>query len=336
MKTILITGGSGFIGTNMIEFIERKGIENIINFDKKKPVKLDQEKYWIEGNILNQAHFKEILEKNNVDAVIHLAARTDTLSDNLDDYNENHEGTKCILSAIEEYNKLKRLIVASTQYVYKSEQSPYPSNSLEFQPHTIYGQSKVLMEQYVHYANLKCVWTIVRPTNIWGPWHMRYPKELWRIIDSGVYFHPVSRPVIRTYGYVKNIVHQIYQMLVEEDSLVDKKTFYVGDLSLDSYSWINEFSIQLTGKRIKRLPTFIFRYGAKTGDLLRKIGIPFPLYSKRFQNMIEDYPAPTQQTIRIFGQAENSLKNNVQETINWLNNDGKELFSYWKNKRLDK
>jgi nucleoside-diphosphate-sugar epimerase len=326
---ILITGGSGFIGTNMIEFLEEKGFHSIINYDKSKPVKPNQEKYWVEGNIMNESYFEEILKKYQIDTVIHLAARTDTLSDNLEDYKENHEGTQHILNVLQKY-KIKRLIVASTQYVYKSTESYMPLNNKDFKPHTVYGQSKVLTEQYLHSADLKCIWTIVRPTNIWGPWHMRYPIELWKIIDQGIYFHPVSHPVIRTYGYVKNIVHQIYQMLVADVELVDKKTYYIGDLSIDSYSWINEFSLQLNGNKVKRLPTFVFSLAAKSGDVLRKFKIPFPLYTKRFQNMVEDYPAPTEPTIELFGQAEASLQLNVEETVNWLKTDGKNYFEYWK------
>lgn len=325
---ILITGGSGFIGTNMIEFLEEKGFHSIINYDKSKPVKPNQEKYWVEGNIMNESYFEEILIKNKADTIIHLAARIDTLSDNLEDYKENHEGTQHILNVLQKY-KIKRLIVASTQYVYKSTESYMPLNNKDFKPHTVYGQSKVLTEQYLHSADLKCIWTIVRPTNIWGPWHMRYPIELWKIIDQGIYFHPVSHPVIRTYGYIKNIVHQIYQMLVADVELVDKKTYYIGDLSIDSYSWINEFSLQLNGKKIKRLPTFMFSFVARLGDFLRKFRIPFPLYSKRFHNMVEDYPAPTEPTINLFGQAEISLQKNVKETLNWLKSDGKKHFDYW-------
>lgn len=330
MKIILITGGSGFIGTNMIEFLEEKGIQSIINYDKNKPTKSNQERYWVEGNIMDESYFGEVLEKYKVDTVIHLAARTDTLSDELDDYIENHEGTQHILNASKKYAKIERLIVASTQYVYKSTTNPEPLNNIDFKPHTAYGQSKVLTEQYLHSSELKCIWTIVRPTNIWGPWHMRYPLELWKIIDKGIYFHPVSHPVIRTYGYVKNIVHQVYQMLIADEKLINKKTFYIGDYSINSYSWINEFSLQLNGNPVRRLPTFIFSLVAKSGDVLRKLGIPFPLYSKRFQNMVEDYPAPTELTIEMFGQAEDDLGKNVKETIDWLKTDGKNYFDYWK------
>jgi nucleoside-diphosphate-sugar epimerase len=331
---ILITGASGFIGTNMIELLEEKGFQSIINYDKNKPTKPNQEKYWVQGNIMDEAHFGDVLAQHKVDTVIHLAARTDTLSDNLEDYIENHEGTQHVLNVIKKYDKIERLIVASTQYVYKSDESPVPLDNKDFKPHTIYGQSKVLTEQYVHSSELKCVWTIVRPTNIWGPWHMRYPLELWKIIDRGIYFHPVSHPVIRTYGYVKNIVHQVYEMLIADEKLVNNKTFYIGDFSIDSYSWINEFSLQLNGSKVKRMPTFVFSMVAKGGDVLRKLGIPFPLYTKRFQNMVEDYPAPTEPTIAIFGQAEVSLEKNVTETLNWLKTDGKNYFDYWKTKEV--
>jgi hypothetical protein len=118
-------------------------------------------------------------------------------------------------------------------------------------------------------------------------------------------------------------------MLIADEKLVNNKTFYIGDFSIDSYSWINEFSLQLNSNKVKRLPTFVFSLVAKGGDVLRKIGIPFPLYTKRFQNMVEDYPAPTELTIKLFGQAETSLQKNVKETINWLKIDGKKHFDYW-------
>lgn len=330
--TILITGGSGFIGINLIELLLSKSNDTIINVDKAAPHKKDHSKYWVEGNIMNESALSEIFKNYNPDIVIHLAARTDTLSDKLEDYEENHIGTQHLLNVIKQTPSVKRAVITSTQYVYKSEEKPFPTRDDEFVPHTIYGQSKVLTEQYTHQAGLSCVWTIVRPTNIWGPWHMRYPNELWKVIDKGIYFHPVNHEVIRTYGYVKNIVHQIYEIMISPAEVIDHKMFYVGDASIDSYTWLNELSIQLTGKKIKRLPTFIFKSMAIFGDILRAAKLPFPLYSKRFKNMVEDYPAPTEITIKLFGQAEPDLKKNVAETITWLKGDGKPYFDYWKNK----
>ena len=329
---VLITGGSGFIGINLINYFRAKGDYEIVNIDKAEPIIEAHKKFWVNCNIMDEDRTLQEFERFQPDYVIHLAARTDTLSDKLEDYEENHIGTKHLLNVIKKTPSIKRALITSTQYVYKSDDTPFPLTDQDYKPHTIYGQSKVLTEQYTNDANLTCEWAIVRPTNIWGPWHMRYPNELWRIIDKGMYYHPVQHKVIRTYGYVKNIVHQIYNITLAAPELVNKKVFYVGDPSIDSYDWLNELSMQLTGKKIKRLPKMIFKGIALGGDVLRMIKIPFPLYSKRFNNMIEDYPAPTEKTVELFGVAESDLSKNVQETVSWIRGEGKQYFPYWNSK----
>ncbi|MEJ5961333.1 NAD-dependent epimerase/dehydratase family protein [Pedobacter immunditicola] len=332
MKSILITGGSGFIGTNLIDLLLSKGYNNIVNLDKGSPVKKSHSDYWVNENIMNLEGMTKIFEKCQPEVVIHLAARTDTLSNNLYDYEENTIGTENVLNAIKKTPSVKHSIITSTQYVYKSTEKPFQLKDDDYIPHTTYGQSKVLTEQYTRSANLNCAWTIVRPANVWGPWHMRYPMELWRIIDKGLYFHPGSGKVIRTYGYVKNIVYQILQIMEADPLRINQKTYTLGDLPIDSYQWLNELSIQLTGKRVKRLPILIFKSLSLTGDVLRRFRFPFPLYSERFHNMIEDYYAPTNITISEFGVSHPDLKDNVKESIEWVKGEGAVYFDYWKNR----
>lgn len=329
---IFITGASGFIGTNLVDLLISKGYDNIVNFDKAEPIRKEHVSYWRKGNMMNANEIESAVAESTPDIFIHLAARTDTLSHVLDDYDENITGTANVLTAIKQSSSIKRAIITSTQYVYKKENPEYPQSDTDFEPHTVYGQSKVLTEKFTREANLECVWTIIRPTNIWGPWHLRYPLELWKVIDKGMYFHPVKDPVIRTYGYVKNVALQIFEIMLADVNVINKKVFYVGDAPIDSYKWINEFSEQLTGKRVKRLPKVIFSTVAKVGDVLRKAKFPFPLYTERFKNMIESYPAPAQKTIDIFGVMEHDLKKNVAETVEWLKTDGKDYFEYWKNR----
>ena len=205
---ILITGGSGFIGTNLIElFIQKK--YDFINFDKSKPLNKEHNEYWVEGNIMNVNNLEDAFEKYEPTVVIHLAAKADCESDNIDDYFENTTGTENVLKVIANCNTIQNAIITSTQYVYKSKSHPFPSSDEQYKYHLTYGESKVITEKLTRSANLKCNWTIIRPANIWGPWHMRYPNELWKVLKKGYYIHPSLKPVVRTYGYVKNIVHQI-------------------------------------------------------------------------------------------------------------------------------
>ncbi len=329
---IFITGASGFIGTNLVELFEKKGY-GFVNFDRSKSIKEGQEKYWLQGNLLDYAVLRQAIEKYKPDVIIHLAAKADCDSNKLEDYIDNTEGTRNLINCIKEFDFVERVIVTSTQYVYKSHKLPFALHDDDYRPHTTYGKSKVITEKITREANLTPCWTIVRPTNVWGPWHMRYPNELWKMIAKGFYFQPGKKEIIRTYAYVKNVVHQIDTIMNAPKERVDKQTFYLGDLPIDSYEWLNQLSLQFRSKLIKRIPIIVFAIPALLGTVLRKIGIPFPLYNTRFKNMIEDYYAPTNVTIREFGSYNDELKDNVKETLDWLQGEGKQYFDYWKNRK---
>ena len=80
---ILITGGSGFIGTNMIEYFSSKGCE-VLNIDWNPPQNPDHAKYWQDVNILDLETLRKSITHFSPDHVIHLAARTDLYGKSLD------------------------------------------------------------------------------------------------------------------------------------------------------------------------------------------------------------------------------------------------------------
>ena len=326
---ILITGASGFIGTNLVELFEAKGYR-FVNFDKAHPTKSSQSVYWYEGNIMDKARLAQAFDEYKPSIVIHLAARTDTLSDNLEDYIENTEGTQNVVDEIKKHAYIRHALFASTQYVYKNKAVPFGLRDDDYAPHTVYGLSKKMDEVYIRSAGLKCSWTIFRPCNVWGPWHMRYPNELWKMIAKGWYVHPSKKPVIRTYAYVGNLVKQLDAIMNASDELTNGKTYYLGDMPMDSYLWINALSREICGKDIKRFPKFFFWAGAIVGDLLSHFGMKFPLYSMRYRNMIEDFYAPSNVTISLFGGYEQNYDVNVRKTVEWLNGEGCDFFEYWK------
>ena len=334
IKKVLITGASGFIGTNLVELFEEKGYD-FINFDKNKPTKESQSKYWYKGNILDKVALIKAFEIYCPTIVIHLAARTDTSSNNLNDYIDNTKGTENVISVIENSSSVKHVIITSTQYVYKSNIRPFPLKDNEYLPHTTYGISKMITEELTRNSSMKCEWTIVRPTNVWGPWNLRYPLQLWKFIDKGLYVHPTKREVVRTYAYVKNLTHQLESIMNADKNIINKKTFYLGDLPIDSFVWLSELSMQLKGKGISHFPQIIFRLAALLGDVMIKLHINFPIHTQRFKNMIENYYAPTNITIREFGLYTDDLKICMKETNDWIKGEGLKFFDYW-SKKLNK
>lgn len=314
MKT-LITGGSGFIGTNVVDFL-MKNHNNILNIDIKSPSDKYHNKYWVECDILNIEKLQNIFHNYMPDYVIHFAARADVEGKTLDDYKVNIKGTKNVLDCITKTKSIKRVIITSTQFV--NQYKGTPKDDEDFAPHTVYGESKVITEQLTRDAKLECIWTIIRPTNIWGPWHWRYPKEFWKVIADEKYFHPKGKKVTRSYGYVGNVAWQIKKILEISEEKIDKQVLYVGDRPIDILEWVNGFSRLQVGKDVRLVPSFFVKSVAMLGDVLKIIGISFPITSSRYKSMTTSNDAPMTKTFKVLGEPPYTFEESIKTTVYWL------------------
>lgn len=318
---LLVTGASGFIGTNYIEFYSKLDGE-LLNVDIQKPLNPDHEQYWKKGDIMNPGEMEAIFAEFQPTHVVHMAARAECDENTTveEGYAVNTVGTENVLNAIKKTPSIERVIVVSTQYV--AGPSRLPEHDEDYFPVTVYGQSKAITEQLTREAGLSCIWTMVRPTNIWGPWHLRYRQEAWRVIHKGMYLHPGGRPVVRSYGYVGNIIWQMEQIFNAPKERVDHQVFYLGDRPGDIYEWVDAFSVALLGKHARKVPRCILAPIGWVGDLLSKVGKAFPLTTSRFKNMTSDYLTPMDKTFDTFGDPPYSLEQGVDQTVEWLEEYG--------------
>jgi nucleoside-diphosphate-sugar epimerase len=203
MVKYLITGGSGFIGTNLISFLLKDDNNEILNIDYKSPKITSHNKYWKQIDIRNRQKLIEETANYQPDFVIHLAARTDLSGTILDDYDSNIKGVSNLLDALERVKNLKKVIFTSSMYVCKP--GYIPEHYDEYAPHTLYGESKVETEKIVKNRNPNCTWAIIRPTSIWGPWFGEPYDKFFRMVLSHRYFHLGKRACKKTYGYIDNI-----------------------------------------------------------------------------------------------------------------------------------
>ena len=160
---------------------------------------------------------------------------------------------------------------------------------------------------------------MVRPTNIWGPWHLRYRRQVWRAIRRGFYLHPGGEPVVRSYGYVRNVVWQMVELMESEVAKINGKIFYVGDAPRDLLDWVNGFSLALRGRAVTVVPRPLLRTVAYVGDLIGKArGREFLIHSSRYRSMITSDQAPMSATFELLGPSPISLDQAVAETVQWL------------------
>ena len=315
---LLITGGSGFIGTNAIDAFTANGA-SILNFSLHSPLKPEHKQYWMQGDIMDPTSLKAAFEKFQPDHVLHLAARAECDENTTveEGYKVNTEGTQNVLDAIGATPSVQRVIITSSQFV--CGPGPLPKNDSDYFPATVYGESKAISEKLTRAANLPVTWTIVRPTNIWGPWHMRYRREFWRVVERGLYVHPGRQPVIRCYGYVGNVVDQIRKIFDAPRELVHGKTVYVGDRPTKLFDWVNGFSKALAGRPVRVVPRWIMRALAAAGDIpTRLTGKPFLINSSRLRSMTTDYDTPIDETFKLLGENRYTLEEGISQTVEWL------------------
>jgi nucleoside-diphosphate-sugar epimerase len=316
MCKVVITGGSGFIGTNLIETLLKEGKDELLSLDINPPKISEHKKLWTKCDLLDPKSVLDILSRYEPTHIIHLAGRTDMEGKTEDDYAANHVGTGSLVAVVQHLPTVERAIFTSSQFVVGP--GALPTSDLEFRPHTIYGQSKVKSEQVIRTADLSCIWTIVRPTNVWGKWHPRYPNEFWRVLKQGRYVHPGGRRVLRSYAYVENVVQQLRAILAASPGVVDKEVFYVGDVPIDLLDWANAFSIELVGQPVRVVPRPVVRGIARAGDAVIALGGKFPIFTSRYRSMTEDYVTPMHKTFDRFGMPSVALAEGVKETVTWL------------------
>lgn len=283
---ILVTGGSGFIGTNLISYLTQYKFDEILSLDIVEPKIELHRNIWEKIDLRDKASLSKSIIKFQPDYVIHLGARTDLNGTSLKDYSANIDGVSNLLEALEGVSNLKRVIFASSMYV--CEPGYMPKNFDDYAPHTLYGESKVETEKIIKSRNPKYTWTIIRPTSIWGPWFGEPYNRFFHIVLSHMYFHMGKRACKKTYGYIDNAIYQIMSILNADKEKVNKKVFYIGDYEpYPITDWANEIAA-IEKIHIPKVPFWCFKVAGWTGDLLKKVGINFPMTSFRLHNMTTD------------------------------------------------
>lgn len=231
---VAIIGGSGFVGTRLLERLRQQEGYSLKNIDKA-PSALFKEITHI-ANVLDEEKITALLK--DTDLVVLLAAehRDDVTPVSLY-YDVNVQGMRNTLKAMEA-NGVKRLVFTSSVAIYGLDKDN-PDESFPADPFNHYGKSKweaeqVLQEWYKTHEDWNI--NIVRPTVIFGERNRGNVYNLLHQIASGKFMMVGKGNNEKSMSYVGNVVAFI-QFLIEQYregyhvfNYVDKPDFTTKDL----------------------------------------------------------------------------------------------------------
>lgn len=237
-KNILITGGAGFIGSQVVrQFVNQYPDYTIVNYDKLtyagnlenlRDVEKKSNYHFVKGDILDVELALNTIKKFNIDGIIHLAAEShvDRSIHNPDEFAiTNIIGTIRILKAAQtawnDNYTGKMFYHISTDEVYGSIASGYFTETTSLDPRSPYSASKASSDHFVLAFNntygLPAM--ISRCSNNYGPYH--FPEKLIPLVINNI----VNNKPLPVYGKGENVRDWLY---VEDHARAIDAIFHKG------------------------------------------------------------------------------------------------------------
>jgi UDP-glucose 4-epimerase len=193
MKRILVTGGAGFIGSHLIDYLMQDG-NSVVCIDDLSLGRLENIQHhtssphfkFIKLDILNKEEFVRMVRENEFDCVFHMAANSDiqmgTKYMNVD-LQRTFLTTYNVLEAMKNHS-VKNIIFASSSAVYGELNKQLSENSGPLFPISFYGAAKLASEAYI---SASC------GNNNMKAWIIRFPNVVGDRATHGVVFDFINK-----------------------------------------------------------------------------------------------------------------------------------------------
>ena len=281
---ILVTGGAGFIGSNVVDGYINQGYEVVV---------VDDLSTGSEDNINPRATFykadirskeiREIFEKERPHVLNHHAAQISvpaSVQDPLFDADVNIKGFLNLLEAAVRYDTKKVIFISSGGAIY-GEAEEYPTSE-DYAPRPLspYAVSKFCSEKYLEYYNHQygLKYTILRYANIYGPRQIRHGEAgvvaifMDNLIEGkeSVLYHFENEPrgMTRDYCYVDDVVEANIKALWAADGEFINIGTGIETRTLDLYKKIVDIFVE-AGKEVPEKLRKPINKLARPGDLTR-------------------------------------------------------------------
>ena len=150
MKTILVAGGAGYIGSHMVALLAEKGIDTVVVDNlctgHEQAVKGARKTYI--GDLRDTAFLNQVFDENEIDGVINFAAYSlvgESVNNPLKYYGNNVAGSQSMLTAMKDHG-VKRIVFSSTAATYGEPEKQPIEETDRTDPTNPYGATKLAIE----------------------------------------------------------------------------------------------------------------------------------------------------------------------------------------------
>lgn len=154
MKSILVTGGAGYIGSHTVNRFRQSGYASVVvdNLSNGFKEAIHSDAIFYQCDIRNESELQKIFTKHNISDVIHLAGLAiveESFAKEKEYISNNYEGTRALLNVCKE-NKVKNLIFSSSSTIYgDANKAEKLTESHCLSATSPYAQSKQLCEEAI-------------------------------------------------------------------------------------------------------------------------------------------------------------------------------------------
>ncbi|HMQ09887.1 MAG TPA: NAD(P)-dependent oxidoreductase [Oligoflexia bacterium] len=288
---ILITGSTGFIGQNLLKYLDSAQYQITILNRKQKKFNNTSIK-----QIIGDLHDQDALRQAVVgqDMIVHLAGCVKA-KDQIAFDHVNVEGTKTLLDAVLDKNpSLKRFILISSLAAAGPARS---GNILDCkheneinQPISMYGESKHRSEKVFLAHAYSGEKVILRPPIVYGP-HDYQLLDLFKLLSKGLALKMQGKEKYYSMVFVEDFCKAI-QCMLDAQNVEKENIFYVADPQLYSMQdIIHHFQKAANIKKIRvlKLPKVFFKVIAIAADGVANIfSKPQPYNSDKYREMLAE------------------------------------------------
>lgn len=288
-KTILVTGGAGFIGSNFVRHIYNKYSDyRIIILDaltyaghvSNLPINLNENinnerlSFWY-GNVRNGELVDTLVSQSDI--VVHFAAETHvtrSIYDNFLFFETDVLGTQTIANAILKYrDKIERFIHISTSEVYGTARKELMDEEHPLMPMSPYASAKAGADRlvYSYWATYEIPAVIIRPFNNYGT-YQHLEKAIPRFITSCILNEPIrvhgDGSAARDYIFVEDMCIAVDMIMHADIKQVRGEVFNVASGIHRSVLSIAQDVVRMMRKE-ESIITFV---GDRPGQVFRHTG----------------------------------------------------------------